>query len=39
MSKICQVAGIELEESSYDYQHYPDLTNPPGFEEFADMQH
>lgn len=39
MSKIRQVAGIELEESSYDYQHYPDLTSPPGFEEFADMQH
>ena len=39
MSKIRQVAGIELEESSYDYQHYPDLSSPPGFEEFADMQH
>ncbi|XP_068706826.1 uncharacterized protein [Montipora foliosa] len=39
MSKIRQVAGIELEESSYDYQHYPDLTSPPGFEELADMQH
>ena len=39
MSKIFQVAGIELEESSYDYQHFPDQTNLPGFDEFSNMQH
>ena len=38
-SKIRQVASIELEESSYNYQNYSDQTNPPGFEEFSDMQH
>ena len=38
-SKICQVAGIELDENSYDYQHSPDKAGPSDFQEFSNMQH
>ena len=39
MSKIRQVAGIELDESSYDYQHSLDQPDPSDFQEFPNMQH
>ena len=38
MSKIRQVAGIELEESSYDYQHILDQGDLSDFQEFSNMQ-
>ena len=39
MSKIHQVAGIELDESSYDYQHSLDQAGPSDFQEFSNTQH
>ena len=39
MSKIRQVAGIELEESSYDYHHSLDQADFSDFQEFSNMQH
>lgn len=39
MSKIRQVAGIELDESSYDCQHSLDQAGPSDFQEFSNMQH
>ena len=39
MSKVRQVAGIELVESSYDYQHSLDQPCPSDFQEFSNMQH
>ena len=39
MFKICQVAGIESDESSYDYHHTLDQAGPSDFQEFSNMQH
>ena len=39
MSKVRQVAGIELDESSYDYQHSLDQPGPSDFQEFSNVQH
>lgn len=39
MSKVRQVVGIELVESSYDYQHSLGQPGPPDFQEFSNMQH
>ena len=39
MSKVRQVAGIELGESSYDNHHSLDQPGPSDFQEFSDMQH
>ena len=39
MSKIRQVAGIESDESSYDYQHGLDQAGPSDFQELSNMQH
>ena len=39
MSKARQVAGIELDESSYDYQHRLDQPGPSDFQEFSNMLH
>ena len=38
MSKIHQVAGIELDESSYDYQHSLDQASTSDFQEFSQVQ-
>lgn len=38
MSKILQVAGLELDESSYDYQCSLDQAGPSDFQEFLNMQ-
>lgn len=38
MSRTRQVAGIELDESSYDYQHSLDQADPSEFQEFSNMQ-
>ena len=39
MSKIRQVAGIESDESSYDYQHGLDQAGPSDFQVLSNMQH
>ena len=39
MSKIRQVASIELGESSYDYQHSLDQAGPSDFQELLNMQY
>lgn len=39
MSKIRQVAGIELDESSYNYQHSLDQAGPSDFQEFSNIGH
>ena len=33
------MAGIELDESSYDYQHSLDQPGPSDFQKFSNMQH
>ena len=38
MSKILQVAGLELDESSYDYQCSLEQAGPSDFQEFLNMQ-
>ena len=38
MSRISQVAGLELNESSYDYQQSLHQTGPSDFQEFSSMQ-
>ena len=39
MSKVRQVAGIELDECSYDYQHSLDQPGPSHFQESSNMLH
>ena len=39
MSKIWRVAGIELDENNYDYQHSLDQAGSSDFQEFSNMQH
>ena len=39
MFKVRQVASVELDESSYDYQHSLDQPFPSDFQEFSNMQH
>jgi len=33
------VAGVELDESSYDYQHSLDQAGPSEFQKFSNMPH
>ena len=39
MCKVRQVASVELDESSYDYQHSLDQPFPSDFQEFSNTQH
>ena len=39
VSKLHQVVVIELDESSFDYQHSLDQAGPSYFQEFSNMQH